>query len=468
MLSEEELEIIRRKMAELEDAPPAQAWEKIQAGIKLNRRHWPARWLVLAAVTGFLIFMGYYLYHEQNYTIAVTTTANSPSREDHKNTPLLESNRSADGKITKQKNSESGFASTDFAQERKLSKALVSPPSTQQQPVEKVIELQKDDSVTILADQLVPTTDRVNINFFKPKTYNPATTAPDHNQLNSSQRNNAIVTDSSKRKPAGLPDSIQTLVKVDSVNTKPAVPALDASFDEKQNEWSLGLIMTPTYAAKRFTPTTTDNIVITRLTSRNKFNAQRMGFELGLQFTKILNKNLHVAVGLSWLQLQENIDYTFSRGAVDSIQYSLINLSQAKIKTFDKLDNRQLISSYRYGGAQVGLIYYFITRPKSRLNVSLSGGANRLLQGSTKESRNGQWYQPLGMPASDSLFAKSNYNLSIGLGYNRKVSNTLEVRLMPSLNYFLGSTYVEQEPYRLRPYLLGLNITIIRRFGRQQ
>ncbi len=260
----------------------------------------------------------------------------------------------------------------------------------------------------------------------------------------------------------------QLAAKTDSTTTKPAVTSTEKSQPTIKPDWFLGLVLSPTYSFKVVVPRTTDSLFITQIKNRNQFTKERLGLELGLQFTKPLSSKLHLEVGLSWLKLKENFTYTFDSGLLDSTHYTQNNPGQVQITPYPLLHTRQIISTYQFGSLRAGLAYYFREKPKSKLNVSLSGGVNQLLTSTTKQYYNGQLLDFGYGSNPDSLMAKANYNVSVGFGYTRPLGADYEFRIMPVFNYYLGSIYVQQEPYRLRPYSFGLHLTFKRSFTRKK
>ena len=90
---------------------------------------------------------------------------------------------------------------------------------------------------------------------------------------------------------------------------------------------------------------------------------------------------------------------------------------------------------------------------------------NLLVRGRTSEYRNGEWIETVEFPDKDNLLEQSNYNLLVGVGYNVVLHPKYELTVMPALNYFLGSTFKEREPFGLRPYTLGVNLQVKRILG---
>ncbi|MDX5483242.1 MAG: hypothetical protein LPK07_16295, partial [Hymenobacteraceae bacterium] len=246
-------------------------------------------------------------------------------------------------------------------------------------------------------------------------------------------------------------------------STRPAPPEKRVS---SRNEWTAGLYFAPRYAFRKFVPNASDDILITGVHSANQLDPERMGYEYGATYSRVVAPGLFLEGGISWMQLKENVAYTLTTGKIDTFSVSQTGSGQLVVETKLQTEDRQLISSYAYGGLRLGATYYFMERKGSRLNITVAGGANLLIKGTTRQYSNGEWRETVVFPSKENILEQSNYNLLLGVGYNVSLLQHYELSLMPAFNYFLGSTFKEREPLGLKPYSLGLNIQLKRRFNR--
>jgi hypothetical protein len=93
----------------------------------------------------------------------------------------------------------------------------------------------------------------------------------------------------------------------------------------------------------------------------------------------------------------------------------------------------------------------------------MNGGVNLLVKGRTQEIIDGQESKTVYFPSKENILEQSNYNLLVGAGYSMRVREKYELMLMPTLNYFLGSTFKTREPFGLQPYSLGIHVQLKRR-----
>ncbi|EMR02396.1 hypothetical protein ADICEAN_02493 [Cesiribacter andamanensis AMV16] len=189
-----------------------------------------------------------------------------------------------------------------------------------------------------------------------------------------------------------------------------------------------------------------------------------MGYAVGASVGRALGSRLQLEGSLSLLKLRENVAYTYTDGTVTTLERSLNSQGQLEARPVYATQQRQLVSAYTYGSLQLGTTYFFWQGARRRFHLSAGAGANLLLRGRTELYQNGAWVQTLRFPSADNLLEQSNYDLMLGAGYNQMLFGSYELSLMPTLNYYLGSTYQAREPFGLRSYTLGIKLQLRRRF----
>jgi hypothetical protein len=230
-------------------------------------------------------------------------------------------------------------------------------------------------------------------------------------------------------------------------------------------EWTMGVFFSPRYAFRVVTPASSDDIYITGLNQAKPSGADRMGYEAGVSLSKTVGRNLYLETSLAFMQLKENLSYNYTSGVIDTLLRTVSpDGKQVDVKAVYITANRQLISSYAYGGWRMGATYYFWQNQHRRFNFTLNGGVNLLVKGQTREIIDGQESKTIYFPSKENILEQTNYNLQVGAGYSVRVMQKYELMLMPTLNYFLGSTFKTREPFGLKPYSLGIHIQLKRRF----
>lgn len=471
MLSDKELEIIRRKMAELEEDPPAGAWHKIQADLKPARNYRPWWWVAAACLfLGLVTLVGWPVSDPQTRQASVNKAGKKEHPGGNEIAATPERAREQESHPAQGYQEISGRRKEVLVRESGWVDSEASPPSGQEVKRIKVPPGSKENSKIKRSGRTEPEKEvrRQQVDRRNPGKFVRAGRSENPSPIDL-QTQTAIAAASPGIKPDYLAkgDSLQTGIKWDSLAAKPVFAASDSSSREEGKGWSLGLLIAPRYASKVFVPDAADNIFITRLNNKNKFNAERQGIELGLQVSRAISPKLDLNLGVSWLKAKENVSYTYSNGTFDSVQYIQVSSTSMVVKPIEKQETGAFISASSYGGAQLGMSYHLWSGPAGKLSVSLSGGGNVLLKSKTRFMINGDLYPALSAQEEDSLMNKSNFNLALGLGYTRELSKGFDIRVMPTLSYFLEPVYKPQQPYSLRPYFLNLNIVLIRRFKRE-
>ncbi|WP_242929197.1 PorT family protein [Pontibacter vulgaris] len=509
MLTDKEQEEIRRKLLGLEEEPPANGWNKIAAEIQPPRRPYRLWWVLIAALLLLVGSVGvlYFVKKPQTPVIATTVNSSEPNSESKSGetaaTQKTGKVERSDQSIQQLKKSGSNFSEvagkdpevgTDKASEESQE---AQPKNPEKQPVtgripvatlpnaEEPVKLplpliaegkkprNRYKSETGVTTKEIEITNKIAKTEKRESTEPTIASQPDKNKgtkaenaetdnTNSFELLKGRVTQLDSLHKLSVPDSVSIALVPDSAVKVVSIPTVDSV--AKSREWYVGVTFAPRYTFRSFTPAATDDIYITNLNNYEKLDPKRMGYEFGLSAGKQLSKQLYLESSLNVMQLQENVSYAFTTGKVDTLLKSRGDDGSIRVIPVYVKGERQLESTFTYGGIRVGVNYYFLQSTRSRLNLTFAGGANLLLKGRTKEYINGELKETIDFPSEKDLFEQTNYNLLLGAGYNTSLGGNYELMLMPSLNYFLGSTFSKREPFGLKPYTLGLNIQVKRRF----
>ncbi len=466
MLTDKEQEEIRRKMQELDAEPPAMGWRKIDAELR-PRRRW--RWLfwLLPAVVSVGVGSAVLLLVEPTATDGPqgnkltnrplealsnpkqpeTTTQAALSKAPKEtsvsiNKPVPLANPKA-GKASLKpaknlgsspagnrqiKTSKSSFKQLSISKER----ILLTKRIARSEPTKKSPETETTNSQNRLANE----TPAQSLGYLYGKGITPSYIQAKSPQLHFS--------------PLPLAEPNEIIPVKQRQKTPP--------------EWTVGVFFTPRYAFRKFIPSVSDEILITRLNNKNQSNTQRLGYELGIEVSKAIAPNVYIESAIAWMQLQENVSYAYATDKIDTVIRTVSGNNQLQVTPVYQTNERMLVSSYAYGNWRLGASYYFWQNARRRFSVTLSGGVNLLVKGKTHQYINGVLDETVVFPSRNNLLEQTNYNLSFGLGYNIASGRAYELKVMPTFNYFLGSTFQSREPFGLKPYSLGIHLQIKRRF----
>jgi hypothetical protein len=259
-------------------------------------------------------------------------------------------------------------------------------------------------------------------------------------------------------------DSASIAFEKDTASQAKEIIIITTPTSKGSKEWMVGLFFSPRYSFRVVTPSSSDDIYIEKLTNRRKSGSERMGYELGVSVSKSITNHLYLESSLAFMQLKENLSYSYTTSKVDTLlRKGSSDGQQIQLTAVYASGNRQLISSYAYGGWRLGATYYFWQNRRRRFNITMNGGINLLVKGQTREVINAQESRTIYFPSKENILEQTNYNLLIGAGYSMQILEKYELMFMPTLNYFLGSTFKAREPFGLQPYSLGIHVQVKRR-----
>lgn len=491
MLTDKEQEEIRRKLWELEEEPPAFGWKKVDAELRPKSRWRGWLWLLPALL---LIGIGTTLLwmpekelpsdirqKEKGMANAPSGVSGTPTAATgegkHGNTASVPSGNKALAPLASQKSPAPDGTSLPYGGGTDTGSSLdmhtqrlpgESPshtqrdthaslyfrkkkPTARQQPEEDGAEpvSARPNSAIILPSSAVFDTDETNLSGITGTTVYPFLRSRGIRLLHVPARYPQL----------SFPADTQVVAEtvIEPVKQRPAI----------RREWTLGLFFTPRYAFRKFMPVVSDEILITRLDNKNQSNTERVGYELGMQVSRAVRQNLYLESSLALVQLRENVSYSYATDKIDTLIRTVSGNNQLQVTPVYGTGQRQLVSSYAYGNWRLGASYYFWQNAYRRFNVTVSGGINVLAKGRTRQYTDGMLEETVVFPSRDNILEQKNYNLSLGVGYTVSGGRPYELMIMPSFNYFLGSTFQAREPFGLRPYSIGVHLQLKRRFVRQ-
>ena len=223
--------------------------------------------------------------------------------------------------------------------------------------------------------------------------------------------------------------------------------------------WTIGAYFTPRFAYRSVNPRGEDDVLVTQMNNPSRSGRERIGYEFGLSVLKAMGTRFSLESNIGILTQQNDLAYNYTNGEIASYERSALPGGGIQINPVLVHHDRQLSSKATYGNLRIGANWYFWQSGYRRLHLSVASGANLLLNHKTEEYLNGQL-----LTSSDALLRKSNYQLTLGLGYNRQIFSHWEMVAMPMLQYFLSNSFSEAVPVGVKPYTLGVQLQLRRSF----
>ena len=475
MLTDKEQEEIRRKLLGLEEEPPAGAWSKIAVDIQPQQQPRSPWWHAAAALLLLLLSstgVYYFVTQQSDNGTAIVNVEQKQRQEETLGANASEKERG----LSVEKRETAPVEKTPLTAEAsgkvrseapEQARTKVEQPTTEPRRAARErtrVIAKREASVPVsqgiatLVDKDEPTDGYSRPNLAKSDT---APTAGSSADLLSGRIptlvNSEAFTLPASPVSAKMPQPTYTLEQPTSA---------DDAETNQAGEWYVCFIAAPRYAFRSFTPSVGDEVYITKLHNMDRLDPERMGYELGMSAGKSLLPQLYLETNLSMMQLRENVSYSYTTGKVDTIVKSLSSDGTIRATPLFVLGERQLKSSYTYGNLRVGATFFFMEHAQRRFNITVAGGMSLLVKGRTEEHMDGELLGAVDFPDDDNPLEQTNYNLMLGIGYNMALHRQYELMVMPTINYFLGSTYSNREPFGMRPYSLGVSFQVRRRFGR--
>jgi hypothetical protein len=225
-----------------------------------------------------------------------------------------------------------------------------------------------------------------------------------------------------------------------------------------QSAYSFGAYFSPRYTFLRFAPNTNDDQYIRVLSNKDHGNPQRFGYEAGVTIAKQV-KRFELEASAVFSKLSESLEYQVTRGGVEAYQAVSNDSQSVTVNPVYDYDQRQYVSQYYYGGLKGGAAYTLLRAGGTRIRMTGGFGTNMLIKGITRIYQNGVWVETTEAPSAANPLRSANLNLYAGIGYAHSISPKVEVEVAPVLNYFLGSTYRKEQPFGLKPYTAGINVS---------
>lgn len=233
--------------------------------------------------------------------------------------------------------------------------------------------------------------------------------------------------------------------------------------DEKQPQkskgsWRMSVAFAPQFVANTVKPLTNDEVFVTEINPVTR--AKPTGYGLAIGVGKSITPNFYLDGQLSFSTFQQTIQYGYSDGTVDTLLTVEQPDKSYRVTPVYAIENREVSSSYNYGGVRLAATYYFWSAPRSRFNLSAALGAHYLLSATVKEKINDEW-----VTLSNDQLNRMNYSFTAGAGYNIMMGKGWELMINPTLTWFLKEIKSHDVPYSVREEAMGLNFMLSKTLG---
>lgn len=216
----------------------------------------------------------------------------------------------------------------------------------------------------------------------------------------------------------------------------------------------------PRYTLRRIIPNTEDDIFVEKVNNLKGFFGERLGYEAGLIAEKPITKKWSINVGLSFIAMNEKLNFHANEGNIDSVHLEFNQNNSYSIQNHYQVNEVTYKSKFYYTGVSLGSSYYYWKSQRKALYFSIGGGVNLLVKGRTETVVNDEKTSTIYFPSLENPLEQMNFRVHFSPGYAYQISSRMQFILEPTLNYYLGSTFNEREPIGIKPYTVGLNMGI--------
>ncbi|WP_299707955.1 hypothetical protein [uncultured Pontibacter sp.] len=474
MLTDKEQEEIRRKLLALEEEPPTGAWSKIVADIRPQQEPRSPWWHAAAALLLLLLSSAgvYYFTTQQASDDTAIVSIEQEQRQEESSRPYAgERDRGLAAENQAAVSVDTAPLEVEVTDNVGLNAPAKATPKNNQPAVEPIrtekpkVIAQREAAVPVSRSITTVVVDDVaRADRYSRSSMAASDIAPSAASTADVLKGRIPILVNSE--PFDLSETPAIALELKPIHTPSQHTTSDHTNPKQSGDWYLSMAVAPRYTFRSFKPAVEDEVYITKLQNLDRLDPERMGYELGLNAGKAILPALYLETSLSVMRLRENVSYSYTTGKVDTILKSLSSDGTIRAIPVYAIGERHLRSSYTYGGLRLGATYFFMERAQRRFNLTVSGGVNLLLKGRTEELVNGELLGTVDFPDDDNPLEQTNYNLMLGVGYNMALHRQYELMVMPTVNYFLGSTYSNREPFGMRPYSIGMSFQIRRRFGK--
>ncbi|GAA5024906.1 hypothetical protein GCM10011506_08860 [Marivirga lumbricoides] len=126
--------------------------------------------------------------------------------------------------------------------------------------------------------------------------------------------------------------------------------------EENESNWSLLLAADVNYNFKRIMPQN-DLLYISSLDNLNEFSMGNVGYEFSFSARYKLSNRTSISGGVSWLNLRDNIVYSYTPLIADSAEVINVTPEGFEVNTFMNASQNEVQNSTQYVGINIGFLH---------------------------------------------------------------------------------------------------------------
>lgn len=213
---------------------------------------------------------------------------------------------------------------------------------------------------------------------------------------------------------------------------------------KKKRGFNFYVALSPSLNYRQVTPMPNDNVVVTQLVSDGVMSGKRLGFALETGWQAQINPSLELFVGLSYYHQNQTLSYQFRNTNGNEVVNTegpmafKVNVNQHTREVSYQMNNI---------GLQAGVLYLLKAGP-----LTQKVGAGLWYQHGLSQQSDGATYNN----------AQSGY-LAYQILYRNEYafSNYLRLYVQPNFTQSFYTSESLNEPFKLKPYSVGLSLGII-------
>lgn len=208
--------------------------------------------------------------------------------------------------------------------------------------------------------------------------------------------------------------------------------------------------LSPTYNYHRLITNKEDNVIIQSIEKNGLLSGNNLGFSGGFMLESNLSRRWSVLWGISYTQLNNKINYSFTNATPDSLMVDFVTADQVRVTPV----YNEVSKSYRYQyqdiGVQLGANYTLLSK-RWKHKVYAGFAANRVTKTITQ---------------TDEKIIHENTSgiqtlINVGYDMQMPLSSRLAFYLKPTFNYYLKTIDQANKAYQVKPYFTSLRLGLI-------
>lgn len=219
---------------------------------------------------------------------------------------------------------------------------------------------------------------------------------------------------------------------------------------KKSRNLFIRAFISPTINNHRLVTNKEDEIVIQDIEKNSLISGRNLGYSGGIMLETQLSKRWGILWGVSFTQLNDQINYRFRKALPDSLAIDFIDASRVEVTPIFNVDARKYQYKYQDLGVQLGVNYWLFGNDWKH-HLSLGVSANRATKTITQ--------------TDDQVVTENTSRIQalLNLGYEARFqfNRRMAFYLKPTFNYYLNTINQANTAYKVKPYFTGLRLGLI-------